>query len=33
MFAQRTFLFELDNHPVCAVKERDLFIDGAATPP
>jgi hypothetical protein len=21
------------NHPVCAAKERDLFIDGADTPP
>src|SRR5215471_14113610 len=21
------------NHPVCAVKERDLFVNGAATPP
>src|SRR5262245_29256681 len=21
------------NHPVCAAKERDLLIDGAATPP
>jgi len=21
------------NHPVCAAEERDLFINGAATPP
>ena len=21
------------NHPVCAAAERDLFLDGAATPP
>jgi hypothetical protein len=26
-------LFELANHPVCAAKERDLIINGAATPP
>ena len=26
-------LFEITNHPVCAGKERDLFINGAATPP
>src|SRR5215831_12736811 len=26
-------LFEITNHPVCATKERDLFINGAATPP
>src|SRR5215467_14719299 len=26
-------LFEFTNHPVCAAKERDLFINGAATPP
>src|SRR5215470_13624553 len=26
-------LFEITNHPVCAAKERDLFINGAATPP
>jgi hypothetical protein len=26
-------LFEITNHPVCAAKERDLCIDGAATPP
>ena len=26
-------LFDITNHPVCAAKERDLFIDGAATPP
>jgi len=25
--------FVKPNHPVCAVKERDLFINGAATPP
>src|SRR5215470_1491077 len=25
-------LFEITNHPVCAAKERDLFINGAATP-
>src|SRR5262249_34756719 len=25
--------FEITNHPVCAAKERDLFINGAATPP
>jgi hypothetical protein len=24
---------ELDNHPVCAAKERERFLDGAATPP
>jgi hypothetical protein len=23
----------LGNHPVCAAKERELLIDGAATPP
>ena len=28
-----SFLFEVTNHPVCAAKERDLFINGAATPP
>jgi len=26
-------LLEITNHPVCAAKERDLFINGAATPP
>ena len=26
-------LFEVTNHPVCAAEERDLFINGAATPP
>jgi hypothetical protein len=26
-------LFEITNHSVCAAKERDLFISGAATPP
>ena len=26
-------LLEFKNHPVCAAKERDLFINGAATPP
>ena len=26
-------LFEITNHSVCAAKERDLFINGAATPP
>ena len=26
-------LLEFTNHPVCATKERDLFIKGAATPP
>src|SRR5215475_7996195 len=26
-------LFEITNHPVCAAKERDLLINGAATPP
>jgi hypothetical protein len=26
-------LFEFTNHPVCAAKERDLLIDGAATSP
>jgi len=26
-------LFEITNHPVCAAKEGDLFINGAATPP
>jgi len=26
-------LFEITNHPVCAAKERDLFINFAATPP
>jgi hypothetical protein len=26
-------LFEITNHPVCAAKDRDLYIDGAATPP
>jgi hypothetical protein len=25
--------FVNSNHPVCAAKERDLFINGAATPP
>src|SRR5262245_36033677 len=25
-------LLEFTNHPVCAAKERDLFINGAATP-
>jgi hypothetical protein len=24
---------ELDNHPACAAKEREHFLDGAATPP
>src|SRR5215468_12099051 len=27
------FLLEITNHPVCAAKERGLFIHGAATPP
>src|SRR5215475_3212116 len=27
------FLLENTNHPVCAAKERGLFIRGAATPP
>src|SRR5215475_9084090 len=27
------FLLEITNHPVCAAKERGLFIRGAATPP
>src|SRR5215470_2650484 len=26
-------LFEITNHPVCAARERDLFLNGAATPP
>jgi hypothetical protein len=26
-------LLELSNHPVCAAKDRDHFINGAATPP
>ena len=25
--------FEVTNHPVCAAKERDLFVKGASTPP
>jgi len=32
MLAQRTlFSFEITNHPVCAAKERDLFVE--AQPP
>src|SRR5215813_5922905 len=27
------FLLGVKNHPVCAAKERDQFINGAATPP
>ena len=26
-------LAEITNHPICAAKERDLFINGAAAPP
>jgi hypothetical protein len=26
-------LFEITNHPVCAAEERDLFVNGASTPP
>jgi hypothetical protein len=26
------FFIGITNHPVCAVKERDLYISGAATP-
>src|SRR5215475_1927550 len=34
MPAQRSLsLLEITNHPVCAAKERGLFIRGAATPP
>jgi hypothetical protein len=29
--AQRTLFAEVTNHPVCAAKERDLLINGAAT--